>query len=64
MKLTKPQAKMLARLTKDFQPVHQMGKGFTFATACALEKKGLAIVSNVIVDTGIYFWGVKLKTTK
>ena len=59
-KPTKAQARMLARLTDEYQPIHRMGKGFTFATACALEKKGLADVRNCVGEAS-YWWGVRLK---
>ncbi len=41
--------------------VHKMGKGYTMATALALEKLGLVIVENCNMDNGGFnppFWGV------
>ena len=61
MKLSNAQSRMMSRLTSEFQDVHKMGPGVTFATAVGLEKKGLVEVRSFgKTKTNDSWWGVRL----
>lgn len=60
-KLTTTQEKMLAKLTTKMQSLQSLGRGYTFAIACALEKKGLVEVGHVRTISGQTVWAAKRK---
>lgn len=61
MRLTEPQKKMLGKLTSQMQPLQTLGRGYSFAVACALERKGLVTVGHVETKTGQTVWAAKRK---
>jgi hypothetical protein len=52
---------MLAKLTTKMQSLQSLGRGYTFAIACALEKKGLVELGHVRTMTGQTVWAAKRK---
>ena len=61
MKLTTTQEKMLTKLTNKMQSLQSLGRGYTFALACALERQGLAELGHVQTKTGQTVWAAKRK---
>ena len=59
-KLTPAQIRLLSHLSPNLsRNIDTLGKGFTFATAVCLERKGYVTICNFIDAFGEPYWGVK-----